>query len=140
MAETLAGIEKDARRLTQAMERAHRVLHEEQRTMALPPDEERRASLVTIMGMGVLVNDVQQCRHQLEDISSRLPGLNGVPKRLQEQVCLLGRLLFALMEDTSEVELKAWRLAEERLLGVRRRKTQAHLPDAPSPLALREAR
>lgn len=113
--DVLAEIQTEARQMTASMERAHQILHEEKRTGALVPIPGKKGLLTSLMGLGVLLNDVQTCRCCLEDLSSRVPGLNGIPSHLQEQVCLLTRLLFALVEDTHEVERKAWRLAEDRL-------------------------
>jgi hypothetical protein len=75
------------------------------------PRQDAEADLQAILGLGVLLNDLETRRRALEKISRALPSPNQVKKAKRNSVAEFGSLVFETSEHVRNIQKETYRLA-----------------------------
>lgn len=78
-------------------------------------DNDFEADLQAILGLGVLLGDLQKRRVRLMELSSRLPSPNKVPTVMGTVVMTLGKKIFETTSHIKNIQAEIYRLARLNL-------------------------
>jgi hypothetical protein len=73
--------------------------------------QDAEADLQAILGLGVLLNDLQTRRLRVQELSRALPSPNQVTAKMRARVVTLGKLLFETAEHIRNIQSETYRLA-----------------------------
>lgn len=73
------------------------------------------ADLQAILGLGVLLGDLQVRRTRLMDLSSRLPSPNQLPEAAREKAAALGKKIFETVDHVKNIQAEIYRLSRLNL-------------------------
>lgn len=73
------------------------------------------ADLQAIMGLGVLLGDLQVRRVRLMELSAKLPSPNQLPEAQREKAAALGEKIFETVDHVKNIQAEIYRLARLNL-------------------------
>lgn len=73
------------------------------------------ADLQAVMGLGVLLGDLQGRRVRLMELSAKLPSPNQLPSSLREKTAALGAKIFETVDHVKNIQAEIYRLARLNL-------------------------
>ena len=107
----LTSVQSEAEAIRDALRGAILALEVEKSAMT-DTRQEAEADLQAILGLGVLLNDLQIRRLRLQELSSALPSPNQVPAKMRARVVNMGKLLFETAEHIRNIQNETYRLAQ----------------------------
>jgi len=88
---------------------------EVEKSAVADPRQDMEADLQAILGLGVLLNDLQSRRIRLEKIGRILPSPNQLNNKQGKEVAGLGRKVFETIEHVKNIQQETYRLAKLNL-------------------------